>query len=439
VARRLAAALAALAVLAFVPLTNASADGPPFEVWHTPPGLILRGEAAVVHVNWQTTDGELPPSAFVFVRDDQQTEFTRLRLFGGTRRVIPAKFLDGRYVEDYVVVHDSGTSVVRRVPAAGAFRSWIRDSFHVVDLGKHQFGHVRAPNAIVARAAIGDGPHQAAWFCPPEGLCEYPWSFDVGPSGQVWMLDPHHERILGWFPGHPQAPSRTIPIDFGPADLAIGADGTVFVSGVKIGDPADRLRLYAFAPNGDLQWHSHLLAQIFNDHIRFGPDGVLYSVDPLYGWAPAVGADGEPLPVAEQRRLARPDEPLPGDLQLVTRGRSEHEQRAALATEGGELRRAWRITSDNVFDGGAAIPAAVDGDPVLAFGVFDFRRHLMENLILRLSKTDGVVRRFSLGRGVEGGAEVTTLRVGSGGAVYQLQGSPDDGFVRVARYSLAAG
>jgi len=47
-----------------------------------------------------------------------------------------------------------------------------------------------------------------------------------------------------------------------------------------------------------------------------------------------------------------------------------------------------------------------------------------------------VIRRFSLGTGVEGGAEVTTLRIGPDGAIYQLQGSPEEGEVRVSRYSL---
>jgi hypothetical protein len=340
-------------------------------------------------------------------------------------------------LEEYVVVHDSGSSSTRRVPATGAFRSHIRDSFHVVDLGRHRFGHVRTPDAIVARASIGDAPHEVAWFCPPEGLCEYPWSFDVGPRGEVWMLDQHHEQVVGWTAGHPNAPTRRIHLPFGAADIAIGPHGTVFVSGVKVGDPVKRMRLYAYAPNGDLKWRSHLLTELFNAHIRFGGDGILYSVDPRYGWAPAIGADGTPLSIEEQRRRARADQPVADDIAFVTRTRSSKEQRAALVN-GGLLQRAWRITGDNPMDefGGNGVPDVVEGDPVLAFGVYDFQHHLMEHLVLRLSQTDGVIRRFSLGTGVEGGAEVTTLRVGPDGAIYQLQGSPGEGEVRVARYSL---
>jgi len=374
----------------------------------------------------------------VFVRDDQHSAFSKLRLFNSASvRRIPQKFLTGQFVEEYVVVHDSGTNAVRRVPATGAFRSWIRDSFHTIDLGKHVFGHIRPPDAIVARASVGDGAHQIAWFCPPEGLCEYPWSFDVGPHGEVWMLDPHHSRLVGWFPKHPEAPSRSFPIDFGPADIAVGPNGVVYVSGVKLGDPVQRFSLYAFRPDGTLLWHSHTISQAFNDHIRVGPDGVLYCSCILYGWVPLTGASGNPLPIDQQRRLTRPWEPIEGGLQLINFPRGQHEQRAGLATGGGTLQRGWRITSDTPMGdfSGFGTPAAVDGDPILDATVFDFVHHRFENEILRLSKTDGVVRKFSLRDGIGQGADITTLRVGFDGALYQLIGNEDDG-VRVARYSL---
>ena len=436
--RRLGAVFGAVLWLAAGSPVNASPAAPGFEVWHQPPGLILRGEPAVARVEWQTTDGGDPTEAYVFVRDDAHASFTRLRLFdGGTHRTIPAKFLTGRYVEDYVVLHDSGTSAVRRVPATGAFRSFIRDSFHTIALGKHSFGHLRRPDAVVARASVGDGPHQIAWFCPPEGLCEYPWSFDVGPHGEVWMVDPHHERVVGWFPKHPEAPSRSFPIDFGPADIAVGANGVVYVSGVKLGDPVHRMALYAFKPDGTLLWRSHMITQVFNDHIRFGPAGILYCACDLFGWVPVVDGAGKPLRIDQQRRLARPDQPVDGGLRLISRIRSQHEQRAGLATVEGTLLRAWRITSDTPMGdfGGFGTPAAVEGDPILDATVFDFAHHRFENVILRLSKDDGLARKFSLGEGIDQGADVTMLRVGYDGDLYQLTGNEHDG-VTVARYSL---
>lgn len=434
----LALACAMLVLLTAAPAARAGGGGVPFEVWHTPPGLIVHGEHVVIHVNAQTTDGQ-DPTGSVFIRSGGSGPFTRFSLQwpDGVRQV-PPSFLDGNVLEEYVVVHDQATDAYRRVPATGQFRSWIRDSFPVVDLGRHRFGHVRAPDSIVARASIGDGPNEVGWDCPPEGLCEYPRSFDVGPAGEVWMLDPVHHRMVRWAPGHPGSPNRQIHLGFGMADVAIGPGGTIYVSGVKLGDPVHRMRLYAFAPNGELRWHSHLLTDLFNAHIRFGGDGRLYAYDPLNEWVPATGFDGKPLSIAQQRRGAVADHPVADDIAFVVRTKSGHELRVGLA-KAGLLRRAWRITSESpLSDGGDhGTPDVVDGDPVLGLGVYDFQRHVMEYLVLRLSKTDGVVRRFSLGPGVEGGAEVTTLRVGAyDGAMYQLQGSPEDGFVCVARYSL---
>ena len=442
--RPLAVALLALAGPTLAGPTTAQAavaggSGQPFEVHHQPPGLIVRGEAVTILVQTDTTDFETPPSAFVYVRDEPGAPFTKLRLLdGGSRRRVPDQFLDGIFLEDYVVVQDSGTDRTRRVPATGAFRSWIRDAYPVIDLGLHRFGHVRPPDSIVARASIGDGPHQVAWFCPPEGLCEYPWSFDVGPRGEVWMLDPHHSRVVGWFPGHPAAPKRSIPISFGPADIAVGPQGTVYVMGVRGGDPIHRLRLYAFAPNGDLKWWHYLLPSIFNDHIRFGPDGILDCADSQFGWVPVTGHDGRPLTIDQQRRRALPDQPLANGMGLLYRNQSLHENRVALSNGDGTLRRGWRITSESPMGDfvGNGTPGAVDGDPVVVATVYRFQQHLSEHVVLRLSRNDGVLRRFNLARGTEAGAEVTTLRVGYDGAMYQLQGSPEEGEVRVARYSL---
>src|SRR5690348_398361 len=131
--RRSTIIVVVVAMLAFAPAAHAGGPAPAFEVWHSPPALIMRGEPAVIRVESQTSNGDLPQSAFVFVRGDGEPSFTRLRLLdGGTRRVIPERFLGGRFVDDYVVVQDSGTDTIRRVPATGAFRSWIRDSFHTV-------------------------------------------------------------------------------------------------------------------------------------------------------------------------------------------------------------------------------------------------------------------------------------------------------------------
>src|SRR5262245_38855023 len=218
--RPLAVALALLALVGGTP-AHAQGGGQPFEVFHRPPGLIVRGERVVLEVYVQTSDfGEAAGS--VFLRSGSSGPFTELPIPSDGRPVVPASFLEGSVLEEFVLVHDSGSTATRRVPPTGAFRSFVSHSIPTVDIGRHEFGHIRKPDSIVARAAIGDGPRQVAWSCPPEGLCEYPWSFDVGPRGEVWMLDPHHQRMVGWTPGHPNAPAQRIHLPFGAADIAIG-------------------------------------------------------------------------------------------------------------------------------------------------------------------------------------------------------------------------
>src|SRR3954467_9713273 len=148
--RRSAAALGAIWLLSAVTPANAGPSSVPFEVWHSPPGLIVHGERVVIHVSAQTTDGQ-DPTGSVFLRGGGSGPFTRFSLQwpDGVRQV-PARFLEGSVLEEYVVVHDSATDASRRVPGTAQFRSWIRDSFPVVDLGRHRFGHVRAPDSVVA-------------------------------------------------------------------------------------------------------------------------------------------------------------------------------------------------------------------------------------------------------------------------------------------------
>ena len=57
-----------------------------------------------------------------------------------------------------------------------------------VALGIQRFGHLRPPDAIVARAR----PEEVGFSAPPEGadgVSYRPWSFDVAQDGSVWLLD----------------------------------------------------------------------------------------------------------------------------------------------------------------------------------------------------------------------------------------------------------
>jgi hypothetical protein len=115
---------------------------------------------------------------------------------------------------------DSG---VQAVPAAAAPSSgWL-----TCPLGEHIFGHLRAPDAIVARADRS----QVGFHAPPrDGLNYGPWSFDVAPDGSVWLVDEVNDRLLSWAPGQLDHP-RYVPLPVeGPIDIAASAQGTIYVT-----------------------------------------------------------------------------------------------------------------------------------------------------------------------------------------------------------------
>jgi hypothetical protein len=444
--RRLLLVLGGFTLLIAAVVSPAGAVTPELVAWYKPPGLLLRGEKATLRVSVETDpSSETLVEGEAFVRGDPHADFTKIPLVGLAADV-PSDLLDGSVLEDYVVVRNPASGVSRTVPPAGPdgpYRSWILDDPATLPLGKHKFGDLRAPEAIVAKANAGTGPGEVGFECPAEGTCAEPTSFDIAADGTVWVADPTNHRLLGWDAGRPAASSRTITLDFAPVDLAVAPDGTIYVSGVKPGAFVG-LRLYAYRPSGQRLWNTPLLTPLFNSHVRIGPDGVPYSENPQQGWAPVVGG-GQPLDPEEQLQRVQPNQPLVGATQLVVEAnpdiQGDHlapfDWRVAIATAAGDLQQVWRITASNDLDLSLhATPAVVNGDPVIVFGVFDFENHLMEHLVLRLSPRGEIEDRVSLGRGgFVGGDVVTDLRVGPDGGLYQLQTDPEWG-LRIARYLL---
>src|SRR5712691_8591413 len=130
----------------------------------------------------------------------------------------PPRFARRRLVRGLVL---AGTAVVLAgialQPATAAPVKWL-----AVQLGTHQFGHLSAPDAIVADTgatdvgfaqtdgcACGDGSEQ-----PPSAGCgcsdgpQGPTSFDVAPDGSTWLLDVLNHRFLVWSPGRADGPAR---------------------------------------------------------------------------------------------------------------------------------------------------------------------------------------------------------------------------------------
>ena len=447
-----ALALATGASLFLGVLAPGAAAVPAFDVSFEPPRLLLRGETVTLDVAVLDVQG---PTGLAYARAGSSGSFSKLSMTwspgrGQLRARVPARLLTGSVLEEYVVLRIPGGGGSVTIPAAGAaapYRTWILDDPSTVKLARHQFGHLRSPEAIVARADPGSGPGEVAFACPAEGRCAQPTSFDVEADGTVWVADSANHRVLSWEAGQASVPSRSIALDYKPIDLVVAPDHTVLVSGVKPG-VFPGIRLFALDRDGRQRWWTDLASDIFNTHLRFGSDGVLYTVvTPWAPWTPVTHPDGTPLGAADQEANVRADQPTSGGGRLVV----DHSQvlppdqlaprdwRAAVATKGGNLRRTWRITSSNDLDLSLeAVPAMVDGDPLLVFDVYDIPSHVLEHLVVRLAAGGGIRDRFSIGRGsYRGGHVVSQIRVGADGRLYQLLSDPAWG-LKIAQYSVKA-
>src|SRR6266513_3164857 len=313
-----------------------------------------------------------------------------------------------------------------------------------VPLGTHQFGHLRSPDAVVARAGLNEvgfkkNGHGCGCTDGPAG----PVSFDVARNGSIWMFDVLNHRLLVWQPGKPAHPARTNKLkDLDVRDFALGRDGTIYLNAVYAEPPAgdSGANLWALSPNGHLRWRAK--AKLGNT-LRVGSNGVLYSIGGARNdgaWTPLTTAAGRPLSLAAQRQQTRRFEPLGGGMHLIATQLGVHEVHFALVDHAGKVVRAWRVTSRTqmTLTPSALTPSLVGVELVVQLDVTPQTGRLSEHLILRLGQS-GVSKRFSLDANAvccyDGTGASTLLRVASDGRLYQLRTDPKTG-ARVARYSL---
>ena len=316
-----------------------------------------------------------------------------------------------------------------------------------VQLGSHTFGHLRPPEAFVARA----GPNQVGFKKGRENCgCldgpQGPMLFDVGRNGSIWVLDILNHRLLGWKPGQTARPAHRLALPkLDIRDFALGRDGTIYLYAVYAEPPVgdSGANLWALTPSGKVRWRAHAMT---GNALRLGPNGALYSIgaskhDPA-AWTPLTTPAGRPLSLAAQRRRTRPFQPLAGGMHLVLTALGVDEVHFALVDRSHHVVRAWRIRSKTPLAPAARAltPVLVGGDLVAALDVSrqakgDFRS---EHLVMRLSPS-GTRDRFSLDAkavwGDDGVAPITALRIGSDGRLYQLRTNPKTG-LRIASYTL---
>ena len=333
------------------------------------------------------------------------------------------------------------------------------DTF-VISLGTHTFGHLTQPEVIVAKAAANQ-----VHFVFPAGegvLAEGPNNLDVARDGSVWLLDNDPEsrlghRLLVWQAGRPSRPTRIVPLPPQPPsidDFAIAPDSTIYITyRAYIGQPLPPahtgtygMTLAALSPTGRLRWQAPTIIDTSRATLRFGPDGALYRARGTAAWTPLTTPQGQPLPVAEQRRRTSPFQPLPGGLQLTSAevALPGHtwpfaEWRFTLNTQTGQAIRVWRVTSKTPLGSMRATPALIGGDLVVALEVEQQTPtgSRYELLVLRLTPAGGIRARLTLDPNALWGDNlpINLVRVGPDGKLYQLRTAPTYG-VRAARYAL---
>ena len=333
-------------------------------------------------------------------------------------------------------------------PAAASPIRWL-----AVQLGTHRFGHLTAPDAIIARA----GPDEVGFECgkpsactseqPAAGGCgcidvlpQGPTSFDVAPDGSIWLLDGVKHRLLVWERGQPTRLARSVPLpaDVGDSDFVVGRDGTIYVFGSNV-PRRPYLWLYALTRAGRVRWKAPTTVASSQAQLLVARDGIVYSAGPSASptWTPLATSAGRPLPLALQRRRSSPLQPLTRKLRLLTTQVSQREAHVALVDRTHRIVRAWRITSRTNLALVRATSALVGGEVVAPLDVS--RRSGSEHLVLKLGPTGAARQRIALDAhsvwDPDGSTARTTLRIGADGRLYQLRTDPAKG-VTIARYSL---
>jgi hypothetical protein len=174
------------------------------------------------------------------------------------------------------------------------------------------------------------------------------------------------------------------------------------------------LRLAALTPSRQVRWTAATTDEIFNAQLRIGP----YNTVLVYAgvrWTPLTTPAGRPLALAEQRR---PEQSATAPTRRPAVGRHPRvmggEWRFALTNQAGRTLGGWRVTRQTR------------------------TKFLYEDEVLRLARTGGTSTRFAIAsesRVVYGDSDMTGLRIGPDGQLYQLRSSRTAG-VSIARYSL---
>ncbi len=319
------------------------------EILHTPALLARAGEA--VELSYDVVCGALKdepeshcsPSGSVFVRPVGGSTFAKLPLRedgGLLSAVVPAGEAKAGF--DYYVVMDNGRGSTAMLPEAGAQAPqhvWALSDWTTLDVGAAHYGRTRQPSAVVRGLSWGRGDAALGLDSGREQARIGPSAFDVAPDGSVVLLDQVNHRLAVVGRG-----GRTahVPIAFsgGEGDLAVAADGTVYVL-----DSSTRPMVRAFTPAG-ASIAATPLAEPTADMIRVGPAGPLVHSYPSEMWLP-TGVGRPPFAPGRQLASAEPFRSADDGLGVVVRA-SPSEVKLALV-RGDHVVRAWVLRGESSF------------------------------------------------------------------------------------------
>ena len=320
------------------------------DVLHKPASLVSAGSRVELRYEGVciAADPAREPCALdttLFVRPVGERGFTQLPLSmdanGAFVASLPASFTRGDGFDYYAVMNDraGGTSIT--MPAGGAaapHHAWVVRNFTSVALNDG-LGATRAPDETVLRSSWGDGAGQLGLDAGKEQSTVGPSSFAVAADGTAVVLDQVNRRLV--FKARGANAARHVPIDVTGAmgDVALGADGAIFVLDDG-GAHSDTPLLRTFGSAGEAITTTPL-AQDEGDILRVGPQGPLVHAYPSKMWVPTGGAI--PLTRDQQLARARTSRAVGGGREIVVSA-SPTDARFAIVA-GPRVLAAWRVTS----------------------------------------------------------------------------------------------